>query len=83
MNNIINLNKVRKTKARIEKDKLAAENRHKFGRTKQEKQNAEKNKTKLDNHVNDHQLEHMAQSTDSKAFCNQVSTGWPDKDPKK
>ena len=38
MNKPINLNKVRKAKARVEKAQEAAENRVKFGRTKAEKQ---------------------------------------------
>jgi hypothetical protein len=37
MANIINLNKARKTKARIDGQSVAAENRVKFGRTKAEK----------------------------------------------
>ncbi len=37
MVNIINLNKKRKAKVRLEKEKKAAENRIKFGRTKKEK----------------------------------------------
>lgn len=38
--NIINLNRFRKAKARAADQKLAAENRVKFGRTKPEKQAA-------------------------------------------
>ncbi|MCW9035326.1 MAG: DUF4169 family protein [Alphaproteobacteria bacterium] len=34
---IINLKRVKKQKTRIEKDKAAAENRRKYGRTKDEK----------------------------------------------
>ena len=48
----INLNKVRKAKARAEKDQRAAGNRVKFGRTKAEKQRdkvtAKKSKRDLD-----------------------------------
>lgn len=38
MATVINLNKARKQKARIDADKQAAENRVKFGRTKAQKQ---------------------------------------------
>ncbi|HEY1720726.1 MAG TPA: DUF4169 family protein [Magnetospirillaceae bacterium] len=38
MSEIVNLRRVRKEKARDEKEKQAAENRTKFGRTKTEKQ---------------------------------------------
>lgn len=37
MSKVINLNKARKQKARAEAEKLAAENRVKFGRTKAQK----------------------------------------------
>jgi hypothetical protein len=40
---IVNLNKVRKAKGRAEKEKLAAENRVKFGRTKAERQATARN----------------------------------------
>lgn len=54
MSNVINLNKVRKAKARTASEKLAAENRLRFGRSKDEKQR-ERNQTleaarKLDGH---------------------------------
>lgn len=54
MAEIINLNKVRKLKARTAAEKLAAENRVRFGRSKEEKQR-ERNQTadaakKLDGH---------------------------------
>lgn len=38
MSKVVNLNKVRKLKAREAAEKLAAENRVKFGRTKAQKQ---------------------------------------------
>jgi hypothetical protein len=38
MGEIVNLNRVRKAKAKIERQAQAAENRVKFGRTKAEKQ---------------------------------------------
>jgi hypothetical protein len=37
MTDVINLNKARKAKSAIDKDKKAAQNRVKFGRTKEEK----------------------------------------------
>ena len=54
MADIINLNKARKAKARTAAEKLAAENRVRFGRSKDEKQR-ERNQTaeaakKLDGH---------------------------------
>ncbi|MCL9684218.1 DUF4169 family protein [Legionella maioricensis] len=54
MVDIINLNKKRKAKIRLEKEKKATENRIKFGRTKKEKllekQDIERNKRHLDGH---------------------------------
>lgn len=54
MSNVINLNKARKARARTAAEKLAAENRLRFGRSKDEKQR-ERNQTaeaakKLDGH---------------------------------
>ena len=54
MSNVINLNKARKAKARTAAEKLAAENRIRFGRSKDEKQR-ERNQSvdaakKLDGH---------------------------------
>ncbi len=54
MSNVINLNKARKARARTAAEKLAAENRVRFGRSKEEKQR-ERNQTaeaakKLDGH---------------------------------
>ncbi len=54
MSNIINLNKARKARARTAAEKLAAENRIRFGRSKDEKQR-ERNQSaeaakKLDGH---------------------------------
>lgn len=54
MSNVINLNKARKAKERSAAEKLAAENRIRFGRSKDEKQR-ERNQTaeaakKLDGH---------------------------------
>lgn len=39
MGDVVNLNKFRKQKANSESDKLAKQNRVKFGRTKQQKEN--------------------------------------------
>ena len=54
MVDIINLNKKRKAKIRLEKEKEASENRIKFGRTKKEKhiakQENERNERRLDGH---------------------------------
>lgn len=54
---IVNLNKARKAKARVEKDVTATENRVKFGRKKSEKEKeaklAERRKTHLDGHKRD------------------------------
>lgn len=54
MVDVINLNKKRKAKMRLEKEKKASENRIKFGRTKKErqieKQEIERNKRHLDGH---------------------------------
>lgn len=57
MADVINLKHKRKDKARSEKEKTAAENRRKFGRTKQEKQ-LEKAKTdKAQRHIEGHKRE--------------------------
>jgi len=47
MPNIVNLNKARKAKARLDGQAIAAENRLKFGRTKVEKQNDKQAVTRL------------------------------------
>ena len=49
MAEIINLNKKRKAKNRLLKEKKATENRIKYGRTKQEKKDAEKEKLRFIN----------------------------------
>lgn len=57
MTEIINLNKKRKAKARVEKEKTAANNRVKFGRTKEEKK-LEKAKAELaKRHIQGHERE--------------------------
>ncbi len=57
MVNIINLNKKRKAKIRLEKEKKAAENRIKFGRTKEEKQIAKQENERHERHLDGHKLE--------------------------
>jgi hypothetical protein len=57
MANVINLNKKRKTKNRVEKEKKASENRIKFGRTKKEKQIEKQENERHERHLNGHQLE--------------------------
>lgn len=57
MAEIINLNKKRKAKARVEKEKTASENRIKFGRTKKEKQIAKQENERQERHLDGHQLE--------------------------
>ena len=54
---IINLNKKRKAKNNVLKEKKAAENRIKFGRTKTEKQIAKLEKTRDERLLDAHQLE--------------------------
>jgi hypothetical protein len=54
MAEIVNLKRVRKAKARAEKDEIASANRIKFGRTKAEREKAEAGRAlearKLDGH---------------------------------
>lgn len=57
MTEIINLNKKRKAKIRGEKESRAAENRLKYGRTKQEKRVEKLKAEKLDRHLHGHKLE--------------------------
>ena len=57
MAQIINLNKRRKAKKRQEKEKKAAENRVKYGRTKQERLLAKQEKERADRHLDGHKLE--------------------------
>ncbi|MBN9231585.1 MAG: DUF4169 domain-containing protein [Legionella sp. 40-6] len=57
MAEIINLNKKRKAKKRIEKEKTAIENRIKFGRSKKEKQNAQKITDHEEQFLDGHKLE--------------------------
>ncbi len=64
MAQIINLNKKRKTKKREKKEKEAAENRVKYGRTKQERMLAKKEKQHADQHLDGHKLESTKGSQD-------------------
>ncbi len=57
MVDIINLNKERKAKIRLEKEKKASENRIKFGRTKKEKQIEKQDKERNERHLDGHKLE--------------------------
>lgn len=57
MAEIINLNKRRKTKIRMEKEKKASENRIKYGRTKQEKQIDRQENERSERHLDGHKLE--------------------------
>lgn len=54
---IINLNKKRKAKIRLEKEKKASENRIKFGRTKKEKLIEKQDKERDEQHLDAHKLE--------------------------
>ena len=54
MAEIINLNRVRKTKSRAEKRKIADQNAQKFGRTKGEKKRDDLIATKAKDHVDQH-----------------------------
>ncbi|MCC5013838.1 DUF4169 family protein [Legionella sp. 31fI33] len=54
---IINLNKKRKAKIRLEKGKKASENRIKFGRTKKEKQLEKQEKERSERYLDGHKLE--------------------------
>ena len=57
MAEIINLNRARKTKVRVEKRKIADQNAQKFGRTKGEKKRDDVIATKAKNSVDQHKLD--------------------------
>lgn len=57
MVDIINLNKKRKAKARLENEKKASENRIKFGRTKKEKQIEKQDNDRQERHLDGHKLD--------------------------
>jgi hypothetical protein len=54
---VINLNKKRKAKARLQKDKKASENRIKFGRTKKAKRLEKQENERQERHLDGHKLE--------------------------
>lgn len=56
MSKVINLNKMRKDKARAKKEQTASENRVKFGRTKEERALDAMKDKKLQRHVDNHRL---------------------------
>lgn len=58
MTKIINLNKKRKAKACTHKEKKAAENRIKFGRSKKEKQIEQQENERQERLLDGHKLEH-------------------------
>jgi hypothetical protein len=57
MTEVINLKQKRKDKARSEKEKQAAENRRKFGRTKEEKQMEKLKAERAERHIASHRRE--------------------------
>lgn len=54
---IINLNKKRKAKVRLDKEKKAAENRIKYGRTQKEKQIEKQERERDAQYLDGHKLE--------------------------
>ena len=54
MGDLINLNKARKARAKVEAEKKAADNRAKFGMTKAEKTKIADEKARLARHVDGH-----------------------------
>lgn len=57
MGEIVNLNRVRKAKAKAEREVQAAENRVKFGRTKEEKKKSRAEDEAAARHLDGHKLE--------------------------
>ena len=57
MTEIINLRQKRKAKARTEKEKMASENRLKYGRTKEEKQKETLESKRDQRHLDGHKRE--------------------------
>lgn len=55
MNNVVNLNRFRKQKARAEKEQRAAENRETFGRSKADKAKDADQQRRLDDHLDRHE----------------------------
>ncbi|MBL7480625.1 DUF4169 family protein [Legionella bononiensis] len=64
MADVINLNKKRKAKIKLEKEKMSSENRIKFGRTKQEKQIEQQDYERNQRHLDGHKLEQIDKNTD-------------------
>lgn len=54
---IINLRMARKQKQRQDKDKVAEDNRRKYGRSKAEREAARKRREDLESHVDGHRLD--------------------------
>lgn len=61
--NVVNFNKVRKSKARHQKVLKAAENRVKFGRRKSDKENAAELTRKLQTRLDGHKLDSKKSET--------------------
>ena len=66
MADIVNLNQIRKAKAREEQQQLAKENRAKFGRGKAEKDVVHRLETKADRVLEGHRRERPERSDDDK-----------------
>lgn len=64
MAEVINLNKKRKAKNKVEKEKKASENRIKFGRTKIEKQLEKLDIERHQRHLDGHKLENTDKNKD-------------------
>lgn len=54
MSDILNFNKARKAKARLDKEKQASANRAKYGMTKEEKRRKKRDTEKLQRHLDGH-----------------------------
>lgn len=61
--NVVNFNKVRKSKARHQKVLRAAENRVKFGAKKSQKEKTKALTEKLQSHLDGHKLDPKAKNT--------------------
>ena len=66
MADIVNLNQIRKAKAREEQQRQAQENRAKFGRGKAEKDVVHRLETKADSALEGHRRERPERSDDDK-----------------
>ncbi|KTD52823.1 DUF4169 family protein [Legionella quateirensis] len=64
MADVINLNKKRKAKNKVKKEKKASENRVKFGRTKKEKQIEQQDDERNQRHLDGHKLEQIEKNKD-------------------